>query len=84
LTDSNMKNRLLLILTPIIAPILLIAGCLRTATSIPEESAAPAPEPLVEIPPAELGTPIWVYAIIGIGVALAVIVIVYIIRRRKS
>jgi hypothetical protein len=78
-----MKKRLLLTLAPIITSMLLIAGCLQTAPSPPEESAAPAPEPLVEIPPVEQTTPDWIYAIIGIGAALAVVVTVYIIRSRR-
>jgi hypothetical protein len=78
-----MKNRLLLILTPIITSILLIASCLQAAPNTPEESATTVPEPLVEIPPTDLGAPNWIYAIIGIGAALAVVVIVYIIRSRK-
>jgi hypothetical protein len=84
LNDGNMKKRLLLILMPIIASMSLIASCLYAAPSTPEESAATVPEPLVEMPPAELGTPNWVYAIIGIGAAVAVVIIVYIIRSRKS
>jgi hypothetical protein len=63
---------------------LIIASCLQTTPGTPEESASTTPEPLVEIPPAELATPNWIYAIIGIGAALAVVVIAYIIRSRKS
>jgi hypothetical protein len=84
LVNSNMKNRLFLLLTLMITSMLLTVGCRQTAPSPPEESATTAPEPLVEIPPAELGTPNWVYAIIGIGAALTVFIIVYIIRSRKS
>jgi len=43
----------------------------------------PTPAPIVEIPPAEQITPTWIYAIIGIGCALAVVVIVLIVRTRR-
>jgi hypothetical protein len=79
-----MKNRLPLILTPVITSMLLVVSCLQIAPSTPEEPATTTPEPLVEIPPAEQATPNWIYAIIGIGAALAVFVIVYLIRSRKS
>ena len=79
-----MNNRLLLILTPIMTSMSLITGRIRADTSTTEEPATIAPEPLVEIPPTELTTPNWVYAIIGIGAALAVFIIIYIIRSRKS
>jgi len=81
--NSNMKNRLFLILTTLITLMLLTASCLQVVPSAPEESATPVPGPVVEIPPAEQATPNWIYAIIGIGAALAVAVIVYIIRSRK-
>ena len=80
---SHMKNKLVLILTTVIASIWLITSCLKAAPITPQEPAATVPEPLVEIPPAELGTPNWIYAIIGIGAALAVIVTIYIIRSKK-
>ena len=80
----NMKNRLFLILTTLITLMLLTASCLQAVPSAPEESATPAPEPVVEIPSAEQATPNWIYAIIGIGAALAVVVIVYLIRSRRS
>jgi hypothetical protein len=79
-----MKNRLLLILTLLITPMLLVVSCLQIAPSTSEEPATTTPEPLVEIPPAEQATPNWIYAIIGIGAALAVFVIVYLIRSRKA
>ena len=79
-----MKNRLTLILAPLIILVLIMASCRQAVPSAPEESATPVPEPVVEIPPAELATPNWVYAIIGIGAALAVVMIVYIIRSRRS
>jgi hypothetical protein len=41
------------------------------------------PAPVLEIPPAEQITPTWIYAIIGIGAALAVVVIVLIVRARR-
>jgi len=81
--NFNMKNRLFLILTTMITLTLLMASCLQVVPSAPEESATPALEPVVEIPPAEQVTPNWVYAIIGIGVALTIVVIVYIFRSRK-
>jgi len=80
----NMKNRLFLILTTLITLMLLTASCLQAVPSAPEESATPAPGPVVEIPSAEQATPNWIYAIIGIGAALAVVVIVYLIRSRRS
>jgi hypothetical protein len=41
------------------------------------------PAPVINIPPAEQITPIWIYAIIGIGCTLAVVVIVLIVRTRR-
>jgi hypothetical protein len=41
------------------------------------------PAPVINIPPAEEITPTWIYAIIGIGCALAVVVIVLIVRTRR-
>jgi hypothetical protein len=41
------------------------------------------PAPVINIPPAEEITPTWIYAIIGIGAALAVVVIVLIVRTRR-
>jgi hypothetical protein len=54
----------------------------------PEEPTPPVvieetPTPVLEIPPAEQITPTWIYAIIGIGAALAVVVIVLIVRSRR-
>ena len=43
----------------------------------------PTPAPVIEIPPAQQITPTWIYAIIGIGAALAVVVIVLIVRTRR-
>ncbi|MFC1956710.1 hypothetical protein ACFLVY_00210 [Chloroflexota bacterium] len=41
------------------------------------------PAPVINIPPAQQITPTWIYAIIGIGCALAVVVIVLIVRTRR-
>jgi len=41
------------------------------------------PAPVITIPPAQQITPTWIYAIIGIGAALAVVVIVLIVRTRR-
>jgi hypothetical protein len=41
------------------------------------------PAPVINIPAAEKITPTWIYAIIGIGCALAVVVIVLIVRTRR-
>ena len=41
------------------------------------------PPPQINIPPAQMITPTWIYAIIGIGCALAVVVIVLIVRTRS-
>jgi hypothetical protein len=41
------------------------------------------PTPVINILPAEKITPTWIYAIIGIGAALAVVVIVLIVRTRR-
>ncbi|MFC2024535.1 hypothetical protein ACFLTJ_03050 [Chloroflexota bacterium] len=38
---------------------------------------------VINIPPAQQITPTWIYAIIGIGCALAVVVIVLIVRTRR-
>jgi len=42
-----------------------------------------APAPVIQIPPTQMITPTWIYAIIGIGAALAVVVIVLIVRTRR-
>jgi hypothetical protein len=55
------------------------------------EAAAPTPPvvveqqpaPVINIPAAQEITPTWIYAIIGIGAALAVVVIVLIVRTRR-
>ena len=41
------------------------------------------PAPVINIPAAQQITPVWIYAIIGIGAALAVVVIVLIVRTRR-
>jgi hypothetical protein len=41
------------------------------------------PAPVINIPPAEQITPIWIYAVIGVGATLAVVVIVLIVRSRR-
>ena len=41
------------------------------------------PAPQITIPPAETITPTWIYAMIGIGAALIVVVIVLIVRTRR-
>jgi hypothetical protein len=41
------------------------------------------PALVINIPPAEQITPIWIYAVIGVGVALTVLVIVLIVRTRR-
>ena len=49
--------------------------------SVIVEEQAP---PQINIPPAQQITPTWIYAIIGIGCALAVVVIVLIVRTRQK
>jgi len=41
------------------------------------------PAPVIEIPAAQNITPTWIYAVIGIGAALVVVVIVLIVRTRR-
>ncbi len=43
----------------------------------------PTPAPVIQIPPAKMITPTWIYAIIGVGGALAIVVIVLIVRTRR-
>jgi hypothetical protein len=47
------------------------------------EEVPPSPPPVINIPPAEMITPTWIYAIIGIGASLAIVVIVLIVRTRR-
>jgi hypothetical protein len=49
----------------------------------PEPAPAPEPAPDIVIPPAEQITPNWIIAVIAIGAALAVLVIVLIVRTRR-
>jgi hypothetical protein len=49
----------------------------------PPVEVTTTPAPVINIPPAEQITPTWIYAIIGIGAALAVVVIVLIVRTRR-
>ena len=79
-----MKNRLFLFLASLMTLMLSMASCLQAVSSVPENSATPAPQPVVEIPPGEQATPNWIYAIIGVGASLAVAVIVYVFRSRRS
>ncbi|MDD5511236.1 MAG: hypothetical protein PHI12_10555 [Dehalococcoidales bacterium] len=48
------------------------------------EPPAPTPPPEINIPPVQQITPTWIYAVIGIGAALIVVVIVLIVRSRRS
>jgi hypothetical protein len=63
--------------------------CIFTTMAEPVEPPPPVtitpapPAPQVNIPPAEMITPNWIYAIIGIGAALCVVVIVLIVRTRR-
>jgi len=43
----------------------------------------PAAPPVINIPPAKMITPTWIYAMIGVGAALAIVVIVLIVRTRR-
>jgi hypothetical protein len=47
------------------------------------EQVPPTPAPVINIPPAKMITPTWIYAIIGVGAALAIVVIVLIVRTRR-
>jgi hypothetical protein len=49
----------------------------------PEPPPPPGPAPEIVIPPAEQITPNWIIAVIAIGAALAVLVIVLIVRTRR-
>jgi hypothetical protein len=42
-----------------------------------------APAPVINIPAAEKITPIWIYAVIGVGAALTALVIVLVVRSRR-
>jgi len=60
---------------------------IATFSIAPEEVIPPAPEPgeptVIDIPAKEQITPTYIYAIIGIGAALAAVVIVLIVRTRR-
>jgi hypothetical protein len=47
------------------------------------QQVPPSPAPVINIPPATMITPTWIYAIIGVGSALAIVVIVLIVRTRR-
>jgi hypothetical protein len=65
--------------------------CMFTTMTEPEaptppvviEQVPPSAPPVINIPPAEMITPTWIYAIIGVGAALAIVVIVLIVRTRR-
>jgi hypothetical protein len=62
-------------------------GAFTTAAApepAPEPPPPPGPAPEVVIPPAEQITPNWIIAVIAIGAALAVLVIILIVRTRRS
>jgi uncharacterized membrane protein len=80
---SKMKTRMQLILAYLTILMFSMTGCVRAATSTSDEPGAAMPEPVVDITPADQTIPNWIYAIIGIGAALAVVVVVYIIRSRR-
>ena len=50
----------------------------------PPEPPAPPPAPVIEIPPTKMITPNWIYAIIGVGAALIVLIIVLVFRTRRA
>jgi hypothetical protein len=62
-------------------------GAFNTETapvpSTPPVVVETTPAPVITIPPTQMITPTWIYAIIGIGAALAVVVIVLIVRTRR-
>jgi hypothetical protein len=49
----------------------------------PEPYPEPAPPPEIVIPPTEQITPNWIIAVVAIGIALIVVVIVFIVRSRR-
>jgi len=65
--------------------------CMFTTMAEPEEptppvvveEVPPSAPPVINIPPTEMITPTWIYAIIGVGAALAIVVIVLIVRSRR-
>ncbi|MDD5591179.1 MAG: hypothetical protein PHY18_04560 [Dehalococcoidales bacterium] len=54
------------------------------AEEIIPEPVQPTPPPEINIPPVQQITPTWIYAVIAIGAALIVVVIVLIVRSRRS
>jgi hypothetical protein len=67
--------------------VMLSQSDIATFSIAPEEVMPPAPEPsepvVIDIPAKQEITPTWIYAIIGIGAALAAVVIVLIVRTRR-
>jgi len=61
--------------------ILGVAVPLGIALSFTLAALPPAPTP--QIPPATTIPPTWIYAIVGVGVALIAVVIVLIVRSRR-
>jgi hypothetical protein len=55
----------------------------KPVTPTPPVVVETTPAPVLEIPPAKHITPTWIYAVIGIGAALVVVVIVLIVRTRR-
>ena len=53
------------------------------APAPPPVVVEPTPAPVIEIPPVQQITPGWIYAVIAIGAALLVVVIVLIVRTRR-
>jgi hypothetical protein len=49
----------------------------------PPVEVTETPAPVINIPSAEETTPTWIYAMIGIGAALVVVVIVLIVRAMR-
>jgi hypothetical protein len=58
-----------------------------TFSTAPEEvivePSSPTPAPVINIPPTQQIVPTWIYAVIGIGAALIVVVIVLIVKSRS-
>jgi hypothetical protein len=69
--------------------IMLSQSDIGTFSTAPEEIAPlPYPEPgeapVINIPPTQQIVPMWIYAVIGIGAGLAVVVIILIVKKRSS
>ena len=56
----------------------------RLMARISGERNTTAEPPVINIPPTQQIVPTWIYAVIGIGTALIVVVIVLIVRSRDS